>query len=120
MFRKQLPAGTSEKLYSADHGDCISSLAFEGSHLSWVEGCSATDEIVSIDLSLSYPYNPTILSALEARNGVAVDGNTVYWTGIDIIYKAPLDTGTPRDTVIDLNSSNPAQLQGLVVIKPQP
>ena len=119
MFRKQLPAGTSEKLYSADHGDCISSLAFEGSHLFWAEGCSAIDDIVSIDLDLSYPYNPTTISALDAQNGVDVDGNTVYWTGIDKVYKAPVATGDPnREEVINLLSSHPAQLKGLVVVKP--
>lgn len=122
MFRKRLLVGESERLYSADHSVCISSLAIEGSDLFWIEGCTAaaSDTIVSIDLSLGHPYNPTPIPALQARNGVDVDGtlNKVFWTGFNKVYKATIGVGDPdREEVIDLQFSPPVQLQGLVVVR---
>lgn len=95
---------------------CIFSLAARGKRVYWAESCSGNG-IHSVIATASNPQaTHTSIPAAEARSGVAISGDKVYWTGIGKVYIALVDTGNAdfKKPAIDLGTSG--QLKGIVVV----
>ena len=114
IFKKKLSGGSPEQIYEAASSDVrIFSMTFRGQRLYWAQNDDGIHSVIPSDPDPQQTHE--IRPASQARNGIGIIGNTVYWTGIDKVFKRP--QGGPRSTVIDMGTTD-RQLGGLVVVKP--
>lgn len=107
IFKKLLAGTSRQSVYQANINVCIYSLAFDQitGLLYWAEGC-AGEGIYYIDPTIPTPNSPTKIDlptiAPKPLYGVEIHGGDIYWTAVEKVCKAPIDTGRPWVTVRDI------------------
>lgn len=79
-----------------------------------MEGCSG-DGIRYIDPSKSPPDSPPLIPVSDGLYGLTVHHSISYWTEEDGVYKAPVDTGIPREMVRKVEDDE--RLKGMIVVR---